>query len=86
MTFSIADFRFSIKGLKHMSNIFQILSPRFPSGNLKSEIQNLKWGGIVAIALTFAFGEADQLPAKGLKGSDEEKLFLHCIERSAFGA
>jgi hypothetical protein len=28
----------------------------------------------------------DQLPAKGLKESDEEKLFLPCIERSAFGA
>src|SRR5262245_37827191 len=58
MTFLIADFRFSIKGLKHMSNIFQILFLRFPSDNLKSKIENLKWVGIFAFVLTFAFGGA----------------------------
>ncbi|HEX2930297.1 MAG TPA: ABC transporter substrate-binding protein [Candidatus Binatia bacterium] len=39
-----------------MSNIFQILSPRFLSGNLKSKIQNLKWVGIFTIVLTFVVG------------------------------
>ena len=42
MTFSIADFGFSIKGRKHVSDMFQILSPRSRSGNLKSKIKNLK--------------------------------------------
>jgi putative ABC transport system substrate-binding protein len=41
-----------------MSNIFQILSLRFPSDNLKSKIENLKWVGIFAFILTFAFGGA----------------------------
>jgi hypothetical protein len=64
MTFSIADFRFSIKGLKYMSNVFQILSPRFASANLKSKtcpelcrrIKNLKSVGVVALVITFAMG------------------------------
>jgi hypothetical protein len=36
-------------------------SIRFPassSDNRKSEIENLKWSGIVAIGITFAFGGA----------------------------
>ena len=41
-----------------MNNLFRILFPRFPSDNLKSEIQNRKWVGVFAIALTFALGGA----------------------------
>ena len=39
----------------------KIFSPSFKSilsSNLKSKIQNLKWVGILAIAVTFAFGAA----------------------------
>ena len=39
-----------------MIKLFQILSSRFPSGNLKSKIQNLKWVGIFTIAFTFVVG------------------------------
>src|SRR5262245_26522443 len=49
-----------------MSNIFQILFLRLPSGNLKSKacpelcrrIENLKWVWIVALVITFAVGGA----------------------------
>ena len=58
MTFSIADFRFSIKGRKHMNNIFQILSPRSRSGNLKSKIQNRKWAGLFTIVVALTVCEA----------------------------
>ncbi len=44
-----------------MKNIFRIRFADFHSDNLKSKIQNLRWGGIVAIGVTFAlFGAVAQ--------------------------
>jgi putative ABC transport system substrate-binding protein len=50
---SIADFRYFDWGEKAMDqNFCTLLFDRY-SDNLKSKIQNLKWGGVVAIVVTF---------------------------------
>jgi putative ABC transport system substrate-binding protein len=53
--FSILDFRL---GAKDMTKTSRTAFLRFRSDNRKSAIQNPKWVGIFAIALTFAFGGA----------------------------
>ena len=63
MTFSIADFGFSIKGLNHINNIFQTLSPLSGSGNPKSEIQNRKWAGPLTDPV--GYGLIDSLAQQG---------------------
>ncbi len=59
----ILDFRLPIldSGEKQMHDRTWMRSSSFRSDNLKSKIQNLKWGGIVAIGVTFAlFGAVAQ--------------------------
>jgi putative ABC transport system substrate-binding protein len=58
MTFSIFDCRFWIRKEKQMHKTFRIRFGFSCSDNRKSKIENLKWVGIYAIALTFAFGGA----------------------------
>src|SRR2546425_13182835 len=48
--FSIADFRFGL-GSRTMRKTLWTESPS--GSNLKSKIQNLKWGGIVAVGVAF---------------------------------
>jgi ABC-type uncharacterized transport system substrate-binding protein len=67
MTFSILDCRFSIKGVKHMNEIFGIRFLDSHSANLKSKIKNPKWVGVITVVVTFAMCGAAaiaQQPAK----------------------
>jgi putative ABC transport system substrate-binding protein len=52
--FWICDFGFWIEEVKHMTEKFRPVFLWFRSDNPKSKIQNLKWGGVVAIGATFA--------------------------------
>jgi putative ABC transport system substrate-binding protein len=73
-----------------MTKTFLIRLPAFSSDNLKSKIQNLKWGGIVVLAVTFvmcgAAAQAQQttkIPRIGyLSGTSPEAPSIEAFRRA----